>query len=130
MQRADSLEKTLMLRQIEGRRRRCAGFCTNWLNERACSRSKLSVSYVSLCILTSPWGLSLPQFSAVMTESSNLFWAGLCSLTAAIRCICFCPHLPSLLPLLSTFQSVSECLSTLDFLALLYSFEGCSARGW
>lgn len=25
---------------------------------------------------------------------------------------------------------VSECLSTLGFLALLYSFEGCSVRGW
>ena len=101
--------------------------CTNWLNEHACSRSKLSMSYVSLWLLTSPWCLSLPQFCAVMTD---FFWAGLCSLTAAIRCICFCPYLPFLLLLLSIFQSVSECLSTLGFLALLYSFEGCSVHGW
>ena len=82
---------------------------------------------VSLWLLTSPWCLSLPQFCAVMTD---FFWAGLCSLTAAVRCVCFCPYLPSLLPLLSIFQSVSECLSTLGFLAVLYSFEGCSVHGW
>lgn len=104
--------------------------CTNWLNEHACSRSKLSCP-------VSPSAFLLP-LGAYHCLSSSLSWqspptfSGLDSAPCELLSDASVSVRTFLLffPCFQFSSSVSECLSTLGFLALLYSFEGCSVRGW